>query len=273
MSTVALPSSADDSHKQQLAERSEESEYETISQDEDLGSPTVTPYTIDDDFSFSSPHPLKRTTRSHEEPTTSSTVEQPKSTIERPKSTISTPSFKEHSQEQVAHEGGASHHQAEASAKPSAAAKSTFLSTPSVQPAASHREGANRQDGQGFTPKFSNLSQNTQESLPNNQQATMSPNTRANLSQEASGQRPIASPRDSVNQQQQREGGHHHHVHIRIFILQRRVHGAFAVLMYHLLNVLKIMFFASILYYMYTKEMIPLPPLSGREKLYVLKRM
>ncbi|GAN08857.1 hypothetical protein MAM1_0227d08374 [Mucor ambiguus] len=261
--------SADDSHnKDQLAERSEESEYETISQDEGLGSPTVTPYTIDNDFSLSSHRPSKRT-RSHKEPMSSRTIEQPESTI-------SMPGFKNRSQEKVTDERYASHHSAKVAAGPSNTAKSTFSSIPS-----NHPEGANRQDGQGSSPKFSSLSQNTQASLPNNQQATMSPHARANLSQqmhfpEASDQQqPISSASDSVSQQQQQqqEGGHHHHVHIKVFVLQRRAPGVFAVLVYYLLNVLKIIFFASILYYMFAREMIPLLPFTGREKLYVFKRM
>lgn len=209
--------SADESHKQQLAERSEESEYETISQDEGLVSPTITPYTIDDDFPLSSPRPLKRT-RSHKEPTIGRPTEQPKAAA-------SASNSGEHSQEQVAHTEGSSHHQSEVATGPSSAtpAGSTLSSTPST-----HRDGGNRQENKDSTPKRSSVSQNTHDSLPNNQQAAMSPHARANLSQEmnfpaASGQQPMSYSRGSVNdQQQQQEGNHQHHMYIRIFIVQRR---------------------------------------------------
>lgn len=290
--------SADESHKQQLAERSEESEYETISQDEGLVSPTITPYAIDDDVSsFTSSRPLKRTRSRKEEPTTGRPIEQPKGAT-------SAPNIREHSQEQVSHGEGSSQHPSKEAAGPSDATTATG-STSSSAPSTPQEDG-NRKDGKDSAPKKrSSPTQNTQESLPNNQQATMSPRARANLSQEmnytaASDQQPMASSTGSVNEQQQQqqpeEGSHQHHMHIRIFILQRRapryvscytdmrcrygihstdieLYSALVVLMHYLLNILKIMFFASILYFMYTKEMIPLPPFSGREKLYVLKRM
>lgn len=191
-----------------MTEHSEESEYETISQDEGLASPlvVVAPYTIDDDFSLSSTRPLKRT-RVHQEPT------------------VCAPSPQEHSQEQ---EEDSSNRQPKATAGPSSDAatntsSSTTSSTPSIR-----QQSANQQDGQDSTPKFASLSQ---ASLPNNQQANMSSHARANSSQQAEAtdqsqqQQPIASPRDNrANQQQQRlqEACHRHQVNIRVFILRRR---------------------------------------------------
>ncbi|KAL9542185.1 hypothetical protein MBANPS3_008736 [Mucor bainieri] len=235
MATLPPPSSADDSHnKQQLTERSEESEYETISQDESLGSPTVAPYNVDDDFSFSSPRPVKRTRSHHQMPATIRDAQQPEST------SSSAPSSKEHSQEQVAHKDDTSHRSGEAAAGPSNESTDTFPSTPPTQPKDGNHQ--DNQQGCSTSPKSSSLSQPS--TLPDNQQAAMSPHTRANLSQQThfreesasdqqqqQQQQPVSSlTSDNVNPQQQQqrqeqhpeEGGHHHHVHIRVFFLQRR---------------------------------------------------
>ncbi|KAG1087049.1 hypothetical protein G6F42_020755 [Rhizopus arrhizus] len=161
MSAAAPPTSK----KEQLIEQSEESEYETISQDEGFGSPTVTPYTIDDDFSLSSHHPTKRA-RPDEKHTDIRSFQQSTSTS-------SAPLFRETPQENVIKEKGPEKNQAGASASPSSAAiGSGFPSAPSAQ--STTQKGENRQDDQGSFPKFIDLSQNINGFFPNNQQAAMS---------------------------------------------------------------------------------------------------
>ncbi|KAL7321323.1 hypothetical protein PS15m_001107 [Mucor circinelloides] len=219
MSAAAPPTSADDSKKEQLIEHSEESEYETISQDEGFGSPTVTPYTIDDDFSLSSHHPTKRARPDEKHTDTRS--------FQQSTSTGSAPLFREPPQEKVAKEKGPEKNQVVASSSPSAAAAaigSGFPSTPSVQ--STTQKGENRQDDQGSFPKSINFSQNTNGSFPNSQQAAMSTQERANLSREANAPETSGQPMSYQGNQprQQRQGSHQgrcHHMRIKILILQR----------------------------------------------------
>lgn len=166
---------------------------------------------------MSSHHPTKRA-RPDEKHTDTRSVQQSTSTS-------SAPLFRESPQENVAKEKGPEKNQAGASASPSSAAiGSGFPSAPSVQ--STTQKGENRQDDQDSFPKSIDLSQNINGFFPNNQQAAMSTQERANLSREANAPEASDQPMSYQGNQprQQRQGsrqGRCHHMHIKILILQR----------------------------------------------------